>query len=83
MLNLIFWKKVQGLKHPGRRGLVEIPNIKVLFKVDNADDNYNDNNDNENVTMSVMVITAMTMAMENLLYSIRWYDINNAIDTCK
>ena len=34
MLNLIFWKKVQGQKHPGRWGIVEhqIPSIKVLFK---------------------------------------------------
>ena len=34
MLNPIFWKKVQGQKHPGRWGIVEhqIPNIKVLFK---------------------------------------------------
>ena len=34
MLNPIFWKKVQGQKHPGRCGIVEhqIPSIKVLFK---------------------------------------------------
>ena len=34
MLNLIFSKKVQGQKHPGRWGIVEhqIPSIKVLFK---------------------------------------------------
>ena len=34
MLNPIFWKKVQGQKHPGRWGNVEhqIPSIKVLFK---------------------------------------------------
>ena len=34
MLNPIFWKKVQGQKHPGRWGIVEhqIPSIKVLFK---------------------------------------------------
>ena len=34
MLNQIFWKKVQGQKHPGRLGIVEnqIPSIKVLFK---------------------------------------------------
>ena len=34
MLNPIFWKKVQGQKHPGRWGVVEhqIPSIKVLFK---------------------------------------------------
>ena len=34
MLNPIFWKKVQGQKHPGRWGLVEhqIPSIKMLFK---------------------------------------------------
>ena len=34
MLNPIFWKKVQGQKHPGRWGIVEhqIPGIKVLFK---------------------------------------------------
>ena len=33
-LNPIFWKKVQGQKHPGRWGIVEhqIPSIKVLFK---------------------------------------------------
>ena len=32
---LIFWKKVQWQKHPGRWGIVEchqIPNINVLFK---------------------------------------------------
>ena len=34
MLNPIFWKKVQGQKHPGRWGIVEhqIPSTKVLFK---------------------------------------------------
>ena len=34
MLNPIFWKKVQGQKHPGRWGIVEhqTPSIKVLFK---------------------------------------------------
>ena len=34
MLNPIFWKKVQGQKHPGRWGIAEhqIPSIKVLFK---------------------------------------------------
>ena len=34
LLNPIFSKKVQGQKHPGRRGIVEhkIPSIKVLFK---------------------------------------------------
>ena len=34
MLNPIFWKKVQGQKHPGRWGIVEHqkPRIKVLFK---------------------------------------------------
>ena len=34
MLNSIFWKKIQGQKHPGRWGIVEhqIPSIKVLFK---------------------------------------------------
>ena len=34
MLNPIFWKKVQGQKHPGRWGVVEhqIPSTKVLFK---------------------------------------------------
>ena len=34
MLNPIFWKKVQGQKHPGRWGIVEhqIPSIEVLFK---------------------------------------------------
>ena len=35
MLNPIFWKKVQGQKHPERWGIVEhqIPSIKVLFKI--------------------------------------------------
>ena len=35
MLNPIFWKKDQGQKHPGRRGIVkhQIPSIKVLFKI--------------------------------------------------
>ena len=34
MLNPIFWKKVQGQKHPGRWGIVEhqITSIKVLFE---------------------------------------------------
>ena len=34
MLNPIFWKKVQGQKHPGRWGIVDhqIPSIKVSFK---------------------------------------------------
>ena len=34
VLNPIFWKKVQGQKHPGRWGIVEhqILSIKVLFK---------------------------------------------------
>ena len=34
MMNPIFWKKVQGQKHPGRWGIVEhqIPSIKVFFK---------------------------------------------------
>ena len=34
VMNPIFWKKVQGQKHPGRWGIVEhqIPSIKVLFK---------------------------------------------------
>ena len=34
MLNPIFWKTVQGQKHPGRWGIVEhqIPSIKVLFE---------------------------------------------------
>ena len=34
MLNPIFWKKVQGQKHPGRWEILEhqIPSIKVLFK---------------------------------------------------
>ena len=34
MLNPMFWKKVQGQKHPGRWGIVEqqIPSIKVVFK---------------------------------------------------
>ena len=34
MLNPIFWKKVQGQKHPGRWGIVDhqIHSIKVLFK---------------------------------------------------
>ena len=33
-LNPIFWKKVQGQKHPARWGIVEhqIPSTKVLFK---------------------------------------------------
>ena len=35
MLNPIFWKKIQGQKHPGRWGIVEhqIPGTKVLFKI--------------------------------------------------
>ena len=35
MLNPIFWKKVQGQKHPGRWGIVEhqITSIKVLCEI--------------------------------------------------
>ena len=35
MLNPMFWKKVQGQKHPGRWGIVEhqLPSIKALFKI--------------------------------------------------
>ena len=34
MLNPIFWKKVQGQKHPGRWEIAErkIPSVKMLFK---------------------------------------------------
>ena len=34
MLTPLFWKKVQGQKHPGRWGIAEhqLPSIKVLFK---------------------------------------------------
>ena len=36
MLNAIFWKDVQGQKHPGRWGIVEHqkPSTQVLFKTD-------------------------------------------------
>ena len=42
MLNQIFWKKVQGEKHPRRWGIVEhqIPNIKVLFKTNAKSHKY-------------------------------------------
>ena len=42
MLNPIFWKKVQGQKHPGRWGIVEhqIPSIKVLFKTNAKSHKY-------------------------------------------
>ena len=42
MLNPIFWKKVQGQKHPGRWGIVEhqIPSIKVLFKINAKSHKY-------------------------------------------
>ena len=35
MLNQIFWKKVQGQKHPGRWDIAEpqIPSVKMLFKI--------------------------------------------------
>ena len=35
MLNTIFWKKVQGQKHPGRWEIAEckIPSVKMLFKM--------------------------------------------------
>ena len=35
MLNPIFWKKVQGQKHPGRWEIAErqIPSVKMLFKI--------------------------------------------------
>ena len=34
MLNPIFWKKVQGQKHPGRWETAErqIPSVKILFE---------------------------------------------------
>ena len=34
MLNPIFWKKVQGQKHPGRWEIAErkIPSVQILFK---------------------------------------------------
>ena len=34
MLNPMFWKKVQGQKHPGRWEIAErqIPRVKMLFK---------------------------------------------------
>ena len=34
MLNPMFWKKVQGQKHPGRCEIAEcqIPRVKMLFK---------------------------------------------------
>ena len=42
MLNPIFWKKVQGHKHPGRWRIVEhqIPSIKVLFKTNAKSHNH-------------------------------------------
>ena len=42
MLNPIFWKKVQGQKHPGRWRIVEhqIPSIKVLFKTNTKSDKH-------------------------------------------
>ena len=42
MLNPVFWKKVQGQKHPGRWGIVEhkIPSIKVLFKTNTKSQNH-------------------------------------------
>ena len=42
MLNPIFWKKVQGQKHPGGWGIVEhqIPSIKVLFKTNTKGHKY-------------------------------------------
>ena len=42
MLNPIFWKKVQGPKHPGRWGIVEhqIPSIKVSFKTNTQSHNH-------------------------------------------
>ena len=44
MLNPIFWKKVQGQKHPGRWGIVEhqIPSIKVLFKTNTKSQKHPD-----------------------------------------
>ena len=34
MLNPIFWKKVQGQKHPGRWGIAarKIPSVTMLFE---------------------------------------------------
>ena len=34
MMNPIFWKKVEGQKHPGRWEIAErqIPSVKMLFK---------------------------------------------------
>ena len=42
MFNPIFWKKVQGQKHPGRWGIVEhqIPSTKVLFKTNSKGHKY-------------------------------------------
>ena len=42
MLNPIFWKKVQGQKHPGGWGIVEhqIFSIKVLFNSSNFNSNW-------------------------------------------
>ena len=42
MLYPIFWKKVQGRKHPGRWGIVEhqIPSFKVLFKTNTRSHKY-------------------------------------------
>ena len=36
MLNPIFWKKVQGQKHPGRWKITErkMPSVKISFKTD-------------------------------------------------
>ena len=38
MLNLIFWKNVQGQKHPGRWEIAEhkIPSVKMLFKTNTS-----------------------------------------------
>ena len=42
MLNPIFWKKVQGQKHPERWGILEhqIPSIKVLFTTNTKSHKY-------------------------------------------
>ena len=42
MFNPIFWKKVQGQKHPGRWGIKDhqVPSIKVLFKTNTKSHKY-------------------------------------------
>ena len=56
MLNPIFWKKVQGQKHPGRWETADrkIPNVKMLFKM-------NTNGHKQHANVSLIIIEQDTI----------------------